>query len=140
MDDTFKQIESTSNALKHQINLYKYGSYDAIIKRKIYGIQAIQNIITLTETSIMNPAKRRFLATIPTEWAMRYQMLKVFELIAMLYNDITQELVLEQTNVTWFLEMEANGIVEVDQFKTVACRLYSSNDDTTDNDKNQQQQ
>ncbi|KAI7852719.1 hypothetical protein BDC45DRAFT_428652, partial [Circinella umbellata] len=88
MDDTLKQIESTSNALKRQINLYKCASYDTIIKRKIYGIQVIQNTITLTETSIMNPAKWRFVevrsATIPTTWAMRYQMLKVFELIAML--------------------------------------------------------
>ena len=89
LDDTLKQIESTSNALKHQINTYKRASYDTIKKRKIYGIQVIQNTITLTETSIMNPAKWRFVelrsATIPTEWPMRYQMIKVFELIALLY-------------------------------------------------------
>lgn len=89
MDDTLKQLESTANALKQQINTYKSASYDTIKKQKTYGIQVIQNAITLTETSIMSPTKWRFIelrsATIPVAWAKRHQMIKLFELIATLH-------------------------------------------------------
>jgi hypothetical protein len=58
-------------------------------KRKTYDIQVIQNTITLTETSILDPAKWRFIelrsASIPVSWSDRAQVVKVFGLIAALH-------------------------------------------------------
>ncbi|KAI8390985.1 uncharacterized protein BYT42DRAFT_628215, partial [Radiomyces spectabilis] len=107
---------------------YKSASYHTIQKCKTYGIQVIQNTITLTETSIISPSTWRFIdlrsATIPTNWTKRHQMLKLFVLIATLHF-----LVLEQKNVTEQLESEVNGVVVVDEYDTISYRLSCHNND-----------
>lgn len=58
-------------------------------QRKIFGIHIIQNTMTLTETSIKNEKRYRFVelrtATVPTTWDKCMNWVKVFELIATLY-------------------------------------------------------
>ncbi|KAI7890025.1 uncharacterized protein EV154DRAFT_552597 [Mucor mucedo] len=105
-------IEATTCGLKQQINSYKSASYQTIKRRKAFGIQVIQDTLTLTETSIIDPTKWRFVevrsATIPVSWSDRSQIVKLFELVACLH-----EFVLEQSSVTEQLEAEENGIIEV---------------------------
>ncbi|KAI9316681.1 hypothetical protein BX666DRAFT_1858806 [Dichotomocladium elegans] len=139
IDDTIKQLESTSSALKQQINTYKSASYQTLLKRKIYGIQVVQHTITLTETSVIDRKKWRFLevrsATIPTTWAKRRQWTKVFELIPTLHVSILyvfsrsstdktlQTLLLIQSKVTEQLEAEISGLTEVVDQDTVRSHL-----------------
>lgn len=89
MEDTLKQLESTANAMKHEINSYQSASYKTIKRRKIFRIHIIQDTMTLTETSVKDPQRYRFVeirsAIIPTVWEKRKQWTKVFELIATLY-------------------------------------------------------
>lgn len=84
-----KQLESTSNALKHEINAYQFASYNTMKRRKIFGVHSIQDKITLTDTSIKDRNTWRFVelrsAVVPTCWAKRKQWTKVFEWTATLY-------------------------------------------------------
>lgn len=87
-EDTIKQINNTINCLKLELINYRRASIGTIQKRKTFGIQFINEKMTLSETFLTEEKKWAFIlvrtAVIPTTFSKRKQLIKVFELLSKL--------------------------------------------------------
>ncbi|KAM3587037.1 hypothetical protein VKS41_002083 [Umbelopsis sp. WA50703] len=114
IDDTVKQLDSTTGALKSLIMHHLSANFDTLKRLSVLGIQCIANKITLSATSLNEAHRYKCMelrsAEVPTSWDGRKKWFKVFELMATL-----QTVLLEQMRVLDELENEVNGLVEVEQ-------------------------
>ncbi|GAN02977.1 hypothetical protein MAM1_0032d02427 [Mucor ambiguus] len=112
VDDTFKQLKSTSDFLKYIMSKYKAAALRTMMELKIPCVTIIDNCLTLCITSVHDKAKWRFVEArtciIPTTARDKKEWIKVFELLAFLKDVVEQSLdVLDQ------MENEALGYVEL---------------------------
>lgn len=117
VDDSLKQIESTTGALKCQILHHLSAKYATLQNVKILGIQCVSDKMTLTSTSLEAEPKYKFLelrsANIPTSWNKRKCWMKVFEMLATIHVILSEQRLLADE-----LEDQANGLVEVSPNET----------------------
>ncbi|KAI8643339.1 hypothetical protein BD408DRAFT_342608 [Parasitella parasitica] len=96
IDDTYKQLKSTSNFLKYIITKYKMGSLKTLMKVQIPCISIIENCFTLCLTTVHNSTKWKFVearsCTIPTTKAEKKQWVKVLEFFAFLKHIVEKSL------------------------------------------------
>lgn len=75
----------TTGSLRMDLIKYQDGTYDTGKELAAYGVQCIKYRITLLKTSIHDCSSWEVVelrsAQIPTEWANRFDFMKVFELI-----------------------------------------------------------
>ncbi|KAI8334824.1 hypothetical protein BC941DRAFT_356528, partial [Chlamydoabsidia padenii] len=111
-EDTIKQICNTSSCLKMDMKKYQFASFDTFRRRQVFGLQFINDKMTLTTTSIIDKERYAFIETrsarIPTSYKDRWNWIKVFELLLKLKADL-----LEQEKVTDLLERECVGVTNV---------------------------
>lgn len=126
VDDTVRQIESTTGALKLELMKNLSASLETIKRRKILGVQCIVDKITLTSTSLNDREVYKVLelrsALIPVRWNERKKLVKFFELMA-----TVQIVLLEQSRVSDDLEDELAGLTVVLPEGTVRSKLLSVN-------------
>ncbi|CAO3589320.1 unnamed protein product [Absidia cylindrospora] len=112
-EDTVKQIANTTNCLKMEMKRYQHASYDTFRRRQVFGLQIIDDRMTLTTTFIINKERYGFIelrsARIPISYDQRVHFRKVFELLLKLKAGL-----MEQQQVTEQLEAESTGGVDVD--------------------------
>ncbi|KAI8065063.1 hypothetical protein BDF21DRAFT_388859 [Thamnidium elegans] len=112
IDDTYKQLKSTSDFMKYIIAKYKVGSLKTLMKIQIPCVSVIENCLTLCLTSVHDNSKWKFVeartCTIPTTRAEKKQWIKVFEFLAFLKHVVEKSLAqIDQ------LENESLGYVEL---------------------------
>ncbi|KAI7897115.1 uncharacterized protein EV154DRAFT_490493 [Mucor mucedo] len=112
IDDTYKQLKSTSDFMKYIIAKYKVGSLKTLMKIQIPCVSVIENCLTLCLTSVHDNSKWKFVeartCTIPTTRAEKKQWIKVFEFLAFLKHVVEKSLAqIDQ------LENESLGYVDL---------------------------
>jgi hypothetical protein len=112
IDDTYKQLKSTSDFLKYIITKYKMGSLKTIKKVQIPCVSIIDDCLTLCLTTIHTNKKWKFVEAraciIPTTKMQKKMWIKVFEFLAFLEHVVEKSLVeISQ------LENESLGYVEL---------------------------
>ncbi|CEP08047.1 hypothetical protein [Parasitella parasitica] len=112
IDDTYKQLKSSSDFLKYIITKYKMGSLKTLRKIQIPCISVVENCLTLCLTTVHDFAKWNFVEArsciIPTTTAEKKQWVKVFEFLAFLKHIVEKSLSeIDQ------LEDESLGYVEL---------------------------
>lgn len=88
VEDTWKLIIMTTNALRNEILKYQDASIETAKGLAAFGLQCICDRITLIKTSLFGPSKWQVVelrsATIPVTWDSRIDLMSVFELLATL--------------------------------------------------------
>lgn len=106
-------------------------SFETLRKVKIFGVQAVEKMIILTETSYDEESTKYLFkvvrtARIPIEYEERYNWLKVFELLAYLLVELK-----EQEQIYETLNKEQTSIIIVHPEETVRIKLSVGLDDST---------
>ncbi|KAK4516824.1 Ubiquitin fusion degradation protein 4 [Mucor velutinosus] len=88
IDDTYKQLKSTSDFYKYLISKYTMGSLQTLMAIKIPCVTIISNCLTLCLTTIHNEHKWKYVevrsCVIPTNTKERKAWIKAFEFLACL--------------------------------------------------------
>lgn len=88
--DTYKLVESMSSNLNTMLRRKQDCKLSSVLNLAVYGIQCIKSRLTLMKTTL-DPHSDRFQivelrsASIPTAWAQRTGMIRVFELLVCLH-------------------------------------------------------
>lgn len=88
--DTYKIVESMTSSLSIMMLHKQDCKFSSVLNLAVYGIQCIKNRLTLMKTTL-DPHSDRFQivelrsASIPTTWAQRAGMIKVFEILVCLH-------------------------------------------------------
>ncbi|KAI8085779.1 uncharacterized protein B0P05DRAFT_466409 [Gilbertella persicaria] len=88
--DTYKLVESMSSSLSTMLRRKQDCKHSSVLNLAVYGIQCIKSKLTLMKTTL-DPHSDRFQivelrsASIPTAWAQRTSMIRVFELLVCLH-------------------------------------------------------
>ncbi|KAI9103133.1 hypothetical protein DFS34DRAFT_646516 [Phlyctochytrium arcticum] len=119
LEDTLKLLESCVHSLKTEFLSHKDASFATMTQRKILGVQYIGGKITLTQLSLCPLTQKwKYLelrsAIIPMEWSQRYGWIKVFELVATVFN-----VLLDQEELMKEVAKEENGAKDVGEEETV---------------------
>ncbi|KAG0924812.1 hypothetical protein G6F57_017892 [Rhizopus arrhizus] len=131
ISDTAKQISNTIAMLKGFTRENMDASFETLRKVKIFGVQAVEKMIILTETSYDEESTKYLFkvvrtARIPIEYEERYNWLKVFELLAYLLVELK-----EQEQIYETLNKEQTSIIIVHPEETVRIKLSVGLDDST---------
>ncbi|GAN01524.1 hypothetical protein MAM1_0008d00957 [Mucor ambiguus] len=123
ISDTAKQISNTISTLKGFTMANMDASFETLRQVKIFGLQAIERTITLTETSYDEESTKYLYkvirtARIPIEYEERYDWLRVFELLAYLLVELKEQVHIHET-----LNKEQTSISIVHQEETVRIKL-----------------
>ncbi|KAI8883853.1 hypothetical protein K501DRAFT_183705 [Backusella circina FSU 941] len=96
IDDTYKQLKSTSYFLKSIITKYKMGSLKTLRKVQIPCISVVENCLMLCMTTVHDLVEWKFVearsSTIPTTTAEKKQWIKIFEFLAFLKHIVEKSL------------------------------------------------
>ncbi|KAG0817715.1 hypothetical protein G6F20_002154 [Rhizopus arrhizus] len=131
ISDTAKQISNTIAMLKGFTRENMDASFETLRKVKIFGVQAVEKMIILTETSYDEESTKYLFKVvrtvrIPIEYEERYNWLKVFELLAYLLVELK-----EQEQIYETLNKEQTSIIIVHPEETVRIKLSVGLDDST---------
>ncbi|KAG1142502.1 hypothetical protein G6F37_008732 [Rhizopus arrhizus] len=112
--DAYKIVESMTSSLSIIMRRKQNCKFSSVLNLAVYDIQCIKNRLTLIKTTL-DPHSDRFQivklrsASIPTIWSQRTGMIKVFELLVCLYNELKEQRLLEDS-----LLRQQNQIIPVD--------------------------
>ncbi|KAI8076922.1 hypothetical protein BDF21DRAFT_342261, partial [Thamnidium elegans] len=85
IEDSIKLMECAAICLKQDMNKYEKGSFETMLKRKIFCLQFIENKITLLSMKVLRNGKWACVtersAAVPRKWEDRKYWLPVMELI-----------------------------------------------------------
>jgi hypothetical protein len=125
VDDTVKQIESTTGALKLELMKNLSASFETIKRREVLGVPCIVDKITLTPTSLNDRKVYKVLelrsALIPVRWNEHKKWVNFLELMV-----TVQVVLLKQSRVSDDLEGEMAGLTAVLLGVTVSSKLTVS--------------
>ncbi|KAI8967367.1 hypothetical protein BDF20DRAFT_829667, partial [Mycotypha africana] len=130
ISDTAKQISNTISMLKGFTMANMDASFETLKLVKIFGVQAIERTITLTETSYDDESTKYLYkvvrtARIPIEYEERYDWLRVFELLAYLLVELKEQVRIHET-----LNKEQTSVSIVQPEETVQIKLGIGLDDS----------
>ncbi|KAI8997262.1 hypothetical protein BDB01DRAFT_830865 [Pilobolus umbonatus] len=130
ISDTAKQIRNTISILKGFTMANMDASFGTLRQVKIFGVQAIERTITVTETSYDEESTKYLYkvvrtARIPIEYEERYNGLRVFELLAYLLVELKEQVPIHET-----LNKEQSSISIVYPKETVRIKLSIGLDDS----------
>lgn len=88
--DTYKLVESMSSSLHTMLRRKQDCKFSSVLNLAVYGIQCIKSKLTLMKTTLDPHSDRLQVvelrsAIIPTAWAQRTGMIRVFELLVCLH-------------------------------------------------------
>ncbi|KAG1560055.1 hypothetical protein G6F49_003052 [Rhizopus delemar] len=121
--DTYKIVESMTSSLSIMMLHKQDCKFSSVLNLAVYGIQCIKNRLTLMKTTL-DPHSDRFQivelrsASIPTTWAQRAGMIKVFEILVCLHNELKEQRLLED-----LLLRQQNQIIPVDASESLRHML-----------------
>ncbi|KAG1049279.1 hypothetical protein G6F43_008386 [Rhizopus delemar] len=98
--DTYKIVESITSSLSIMMRRKQDCKFSSVLNLAVYGIQCTKNRLTLMKTTL-DPHSDRFQivelrsSSIPTIWAQRTGMIKVFEILVCLHNELKEQRLLE---------------------------------------------
>ncbi|KAI8874701.1 hypothetical protein K501DRAFT_315398, partial [Backusella circina FSU 941] len=130
ISDTAKQISNTISILKGFTMANMDASFETLRQVKIFGVQATERTIALTETSYDEESTKYLYkvvrtARIPIEYEERYNWLRVFELLAYLLVELKEQVRIHET-----LSKEQTSISIVHPEETVRIKLSIGLDDS----------
>ncbi|KAI9256802.1 hypothetical protein EDC94DRAFT_677405 [Helicostylum pulchrum] len=121
--DTYKIVGSMSSSLNTMLRQKQDCKLSSVRNLAVYGIQCIKSKLTLMKTTL-DPHSDRFQivelrsASIPTAWAQRTGMIRVFELLVCLHNELKEQRLLED-----LLVRQQNQIIPVDASESLRYML-----------------
>ncbi|CAO3699389.1 unnamed protein product [Rhizopus stolonifer] len=121
--DTYKIVESMSSSLNTMLRRKQDCKLSSVLNLAVYGIQCIKSKLTLMKTTLDLHSDRLQIvelrsASIPTVWAQRIGMIRVFELLVCLHNELKEQRLLED-----LLVRQQNQIIPVDVSESLRYML-----------------
>jgi hypothetical protein len=125
LEDTLKLIIECNGALGYTLSQLKKCNFESALKKSTFGIQVIKDTLTISHMQLKENLKCKFVelifAQVLANWSNRYSWVKVFELVAKLYQRL-----LEEADVTADMKKEHIGLVSVPRERTLSSHLELS--------------